>query len=57
MQIVRRTGVMAQMEGKKLDSGDLFPKIDFNLTDGTKVTLPEKSLETWGVLLVYRGNW
>jgi hypothetical protein len=48
---------MAQMEGKKLDSGDLFPKIDFNLTDGTKVTLPEKSLETWGVLLVYRGNW
>ena len=26
---------MAQIEGKKLDSGALFPKMELKLTDGT----------------------
>jgi peroxiredoxin len=48
---------MAQTEVKKLDNGDLFPKMEFKLTDGTAVTLPEKESGHWCVLLVYRGRW
>lgn len=48
---------MAQTEVKKLDSGDLFPKMEFKLADGTALTLPEKNDGTWCVLLVYRGHW
>lgn len=48
---------MAQMEVKKLDKGDLFPKMEFKLVDGTKSMLPDKANETWCVLLVYRGRW
>lgn len=42
---------------KKLDIGDLFPKLKFNLADGTSSTLLQKEDETWCVLLVYRGRW
>jgi peroxiredoxin len=48
---------MAQTEVKKLDSGDLFPKMEFKLADGTALILPEKDGGTWCVLLVYRGSW
>lgn len=48
---------MAQTKVKKLDSGDLFPKMEFKLADGTAVTLPEKESGNWSVLLVYRGRW
>jgi len=48
---------MAQTEMKKLDGGDLFPKMEFKLTDGTTLTLPEKESGNWCVLLVYRGRW
>ena len=48
---------MAQTEMQKLDSGDLSPKMEFKLADGTALTLPEKDGETWCVLLVYRGRW
>ena len=48
---------MAQTKITKLDSGDLFPKMEFRLTDGTALTLPEKDGGTWWVLLVYRGRW
>jgi hypothetical protein len=53
----QRRKIMAQTEVKKLDNGDLFPKMEFKLTDGTAVTLPEKESGNWCVLLVYRGRW
>ncbi len=52
-----REDIMAQTEMKKLDSGDLFPKLKFNLADGTSLTLPRKEEGAWCVLLVYRGRW
>ncbi|MBW6486926.1 MAG: hypothetical protein K0B01_12335 [Syntrophobacterales bacterium] len=48
---------MAHIEMKRLDSGDLFPKMNFNLTNGTSLMLPRKDEGTWCVLLVYRGRW
>jgi peroxiredoxin len=48
---------MAQMEVKKLDSGDLFPAMNLNLTGGTTLSLPEMVKGKWAVLLVYRGRW
>ncbi len=48
---------MAQIEVKKLDGGDLFPKMEFKITDDKSLTLPEKDSGNWYVLLVYRGRW
>jgi len=48
---------MAQIEGKKLDSGAQFPKMEFKLTDGASIMLPEITAGQWTVLLVYRGRW
>jgi peroxiredoxin len=48
---------MAQTQQRKLDSGDLFPKMELKLTDGTPLVLPEMTKESWSVLLVYRGRW
>jgi peroxiredoxin len=52
-----RRKIMAQKEVKKLDSGDFFPKMEFKLTDGTALTLPDRDDGIWRVLLVYRGRW
>ena len=48
---------MAQTLERKLDSGDLFPKMELKLTDGIALVLPEMTKENWYVLLVYRGRW
>jgi hypothetical protein len=48
---------MAQIEGKKLDSGALFPKVELKITDGASIVLPEMTAGQWTVLLVYRGRW
>jgi peroxiredoxin len=48
---------MAQTQERKLDSGDLFPKMELKLTDGTTLVLPEMTQGSWSVLLVYRGRW
>ena len=48
---------MAQIEGKKLDSGTPFPKMEFKLTDGTSIMLPEMTVGQWTILLIYRGRW
>jgi len=48
---------MAQVEGKKLDCGDLFPAMEFKLIDGTTLTLPKAIEGKWSVLLAYRGRW
>jgi len=48
---------MTQTEGRKLDSGDLFPKMELQLTDGNNLILPDTAQGQWTVLLVYRGRW
>jgi peroxiredoxin len=48
---------MAQIEGKKLDSGALFPKVELKFTDGASIVLPKMTARQWTVLLVYRGRW
>ena len=48
---------MAQVETKKLDSGDPFPEMELKLTDGSSLTIPGEIDESWLVLLVYRGHW
>jgi peroxiredoxin len=48
---------MAQTEGRKLDSGDLFPRMELRFTDGTSIYIPDMLYGTWTVLLVYRGAW
>jgi hypothetical protein len=50
-------GLMAQSQGKKLDSGDMFPNIEFKLTDGNAISLPDTAGDEWVVLLIYRGGW
>jgi peroxiredoxin len=46
---------MAQLERKKLDSGDMFPRLELRLTDGSSLVLPDTTAGQWTVLLVYRG--
>ena len=48
---------MAQIEGRKLDSGDLFPRTDLKLMDGSTLLLPDTAKDHWTVLRVYRGLW
>ncbi len=48
---------MAQLDTHRLDTGDTFPGLTFNLLDGNRVTLPEYGSGSWRILLVYRGNW
>jgi peroxiredoxin len=48
---------MAQAEGRKLDSGDLFPRMEFRLTDGRSISIPDILRGCWTVLLIYRGAW
>lgn len=40
-----------------LDTGDIFPRLDFSLSSGEAVSLPEDFGERWNVLLFYRGHW
>ena len=42
---------------KKLLQGDRFPAIGLDLTDGTKITLPEEAPSLYVALLFYRGEW
>lgn len=38
---------MVQAAVKQLDSGDIFPKMDFKLADGTSLMLPVKDDGLW----------
>ncbi len=41
----------------KLVQGDRFPEIELDLTDGSKITLPDEAPSLYVALLVYRGEW
>ena len=48
---------MSQTEGKKLDKGDPFPKLELKVVDGGSFTIPNGLNAKWSVLLFYRGLW
>ncbi len=48
---------MAQTEGRKIDSGDLFPEMTFFIAGGDSLTLPGAVKGKWSMILVYRGRW
>ena len=48
---------MARIGDKILDSGDLFPKLKFKLTDGSEIETPSGFRNPWNVVLFYRGHW
>ena len=41
----------------KLNTGDPFPKLTLDLTDGGKLELPEGIDAKYKVILFYRGHW
>lgn len=42
---------------EKLIQGDRFPKIEFDLTDGSTITLPDQVPGRCLAPLIYRGAW
>ena len=48
---------MARELGPLLDSGDVFPMIEFQTVAGKQLRLPADVAEKWTVLLFYRGDW
>jgi len=42
---------------QKLNAGDLFPKLTLNLTDGSKLELPDGIDAKYKIILFYRGHW
>lgn len=48
---------MAQFDRKKLDNGDIFPRLELKLVDNDTFVLPDMTAGQWSVLLVYRGNF
>lgn len=48
---------MARESGNILDTGDIFPALEFEAVSGGKIILPEDFEEQWNVMLFYRGFW
>jgi peroxiredoxin len=48
---------MAQSLGGKLDAGQPFPDLTFNLISGESRRVSEITADQWSVLLLYRGDW
>ena len=42
---------------EKLFEGDLFPNIELDLIDGSKIALPQQAPTPFTALLFYRGVW
>jgi len=42
---------------EKLNAGDPFPQLTLDITDGSKLTLPDDVSTPWAVVLFYRGHW
>lgn len=41
----------------KLNTGDTFPKLTLNLTDGSRLELPAGLDAKYRIVLFYRGHW
>ena len=42
---------------RKLQQGDRFPSLTFNLIDGGSITLPKDIPTRYAAILFYRGHW
>ena len=42
---------------KKLDTGDSFPEMTFNLVGGATLHLPASLKSNYSIILFYRGHW
>ena len=42
---------------RMLNTGDAFPGLKLNLTDGTGIVLPECIDSRYMIVLFYRGHW
>ena len=47
---------MARSQGKILDSGEFFPDLEFNTTEGDKIVLPLEFGNRWNVFLMHHGH-
>jgi hypothetical protein len=41
----------------KLDAGDRFPEMTFNLVGGSTLQLPGDLKSNYNIILFYRGHW
>ena len=48
---------MSFIEKNRLDTGDPFPEISFNSITGYNFKLPNDFAGSWGIVLLYRGEW
>ncbi len=48
---------MARENSRPLDSGDNFPRIEFDTVEGSRIILPDHLKGNWSVFLIYRGSW
>lgn len=48
---------MARVQERILDTGDVFPELEFNTTEGDKIVLPRDFGNKWNIFLIYRGYW
>ncbi len=46
-----------KMNARLLDTGDTFPQLELNLTDGKRFRLPSDLTQPFNVVLVNRGAW
>jgi len=42
---------------RKLQQGDHFPSLSFNLVGGGSITIPDDIPTRYAALLFYRGHW
>lgn len=48
---------MARKQGVILDTGDPFPEMNLQLTNGEILSFPEQMGDGYSVVLFYRGKW
>jgi len=48
---------MSFTEKTRLDTGDPFPEVSLNSITGYAFELPNEFAGSWGIFLLYRGEW
>jgi hypothetical protein len=48
---------MSKVNAKFLDTGDVFPRLEFAKVGGGSIVLPDDLQGSWGVVLLYRSHW
>ncbi|MBI2177095.1 MAG: hypothetical protein HYU38_01930 [Candidatus Tectomicrobia bacterium] len=48
---------MAKVNTKFLDTGDMFPRLEFPRVGGGRIVLPDDLKGSWGAVLLYRSHW